>query len=166
MTEPLKLRAEDAEDLSVVSACLQDAIVSLADMEFLPDERRFVLVVNRFRWENCRETADMPARDPAPGAASGGDIGFAEARARYERVNCGIAFDGVEIVRRRGIDPRARDQVLELLRVRVEAGAVTLEFAGAAALRLEGARIVCRLSDLGEAWATDWRPRHPDGDRL
>jgi hypothetical protein len=164
MTVPLKLRTEDAEDLDIVSACLQDAIVPLGEMEYVPGEKRFVLVANRFRWENCAETADMPAADPAIPAVA--DAAFATGCRTYERVNCGVAFDGVEAVRRRGIDPRERARMLELLSMRVEADAVTLEFAGKAALRLEGARITCRLSDLGDPWPTQWRPRHPGDDTL
>ena len=57
MSGPLKLRAMDDEDLGVVSAFLQDAIVPLAEMEFVPGEKRFALVASRFRWENCPETA-------------------------------------------------------------------------------------------------------------
>jgi hypothetical protein len=170
MTGPLKLRAEDAEDLDVVSACLQDAIVPLSDMEYLAGEKRFVLVANRFRWENCGETAEMPVVDPAADPRSGqganADVGFAQGCRSYERVNCGVAFEGVEQVRRRGIDPRDRSRMLELLAMRIEAEAITLSFAGNAAIRLEGRKIVCRLSDLGEPWPTQWRPRHPGGDAI
>jgi hypothetical protein len=168
MTGPLKLRTEDAEDLDIVSACLQDAIVPLGEMEYVPGEKRFVLVANRFRWENCGETADMPPVDPAGPAVvdTGGDATFATGCRTYERINCGVAFDGVEAVRRRGIDPRDRARMLELLSMRIEADAVTLEFAGKAALRLEGARITCRLSDIGDPWPTQWRPRHPGNDTL
>jgi hypothetical protein len=165
MTGPLKLRTEDAEDLDIVSACLQDAIVPLGDIEYLPQEKRVVLIASRFRWENCPETADMPPDAPERSGAAG-DAGFAAGGRVYERVNCGVAFEGVETLRRRGIDLRDRSRMLELLGMRVEATAVTLEFAGEAALRLEGARITCRLSDLGDPWPTPWRPRHPGTDAL
>lgn len=163
MSGPLKLRAEDAEDLDIVSACLQDAIVPLSDMEYLPEERRFVLVVNRFRWENCPESADMAAGAPARGP---GDASFGDGAGLYERINCGVAFDGVEAVRRCGLDPRDRARMLELLSMRIETGSVTLEFAGQAALRLEGAKITCRLADVGDPWPTQWRPRHPGDGAL
>ena len=165
MSGPLKLRALDDEDLGVVSAFLQDAIVPLAEIEFVPGEKRFALVASRFRWENCPETADMPA-GPAAASAAAGDASLAEGCASYERVSCGVAFEGVDAVRRRGIDPRDRGRILELLGMRIEAGAVTLEFAGAAALRLEGARITCRMSDLGDPWPAQSRPRHPGGEAL
>ena len=62
----LKLRAHDAEDLAVVSALLQDAIVPAKEMTFLADERRFVMVANRFMWER---QPDSPLAPPAaPGA--------------------------------------------------------------------------------------------------
>ena len=50
----LKLRARDPEDLRVLSACLQDALVPLADIAYLKPEQRFVLVVNRFMWESAK----------------------------------------------------------------------------------------------------------------
>jgi hypothetical protein len=166
MSGPLKLRAMDDEDLGVVSAFLQDAIVPLAEMEFVPGEKRFALVASRFRWENCPETADMPAGAVQAARQPPGDASLAEGCASYERVSCGVAFEGVEAVRRRGLDPRDRGRILELLGMRIEAGAVTLEFAGAAALRLEGARITCRMSDLGDPWPAQSRPRHPGGEAL
>jgi hypothetical protein len=166
MSGPLKLRAMDDEDLGVVSAFLQDAIVPLSEMEFVPGEKRFALVASRFRWENCPETADMPANASQVALPPPGDASLAEGCTSYERVSCGVAFEGVEAVRRRGLDPRDRGRILELLGMRIEAGAVTLEFAGAAALRLEGARITCRMSDLGDPWPAQSRPRHPGGEAL
>ena len=49
---PLKLRAEDADDLAVLSACLQDALVPVRDLAYVPSQQIFVFVANRFRWES------------------------------------------------------------------------------------------------------------------
>ena len=46
-----KIVAKDKDDLTVISALLQDSIVARTDMTFLPGEQRFVMIVNRFRWE-------------------------------------------------------------------------------------------------------------------
>jgi hypothetical protein len=46
----LKLRAEDADDLAVLSACLQDALVPVRDLAYVADQKIFVFVANRFRW--------------------------------------------------------------------------------------------------------------------
>jgi hypothetical protein len=165
----LKLRAEDEEDLRVIAACLQDALIPLSDIHFLDADRRFVMVANRFRWENC-ELPDIHAIDdhdsgsPNPNADAGLD-----GCASYERVNCGIMFDNVTAVRRRGFDQRDRGRILELLTMKIEVAdngrmAVTMVFSGDAAIRLEGEKINCRVSDIGEPWPTQWRPSHPIDD--
>ena len=64
MADPLKLRAEDEEDLAVVSTILQDALVPVAEMAYLPEEKRFVLVANRFKWE-APPAPLVEARPPA-----------------------------------------------------------------------------------------------------
>jgi len=134
----LKLRAEDAEDLAVVSAFLQDALVPVAEMAFLPDEQRFVLVVNRFMWE----------RPPL------------DKKGHCERTLTGIAFDGVKAVRVRGFESTERDRILQVLAVRAVPGSVIFEFSGDDAMRLETDLILCHLEDIGEPWPTPWRPRH------
>jgi len=136
----LKLRAEDAEDLSVISACLQDALVAVRDLAYAPEERSFLLVANRFRWENGLR--------PVPGEAP------------FERILCGIAFGEVAAVSYSGFRRSDDDRILSLLAIRFEEGAVHLEFSGGAAIRLEVARILCHASDLGDPWPTPWQPRH------
>jgi len=59
MTAPLKIIARDAEDLAVVAACLQDALIPLNEMRYLPQERRFILVANRFRTRRCLRSGDF-----------------------------------------------------------------------------------------------------------
>ncbi len=142
----LKLRAEDAEDLAVLSACVQDALVPLSDMAYLPDENRFVFVANRFRWE-------------AKGDAR---------RTHFERVLCGVCFENVVGVRRRGIAEDRRSGFLNLLAMDLaedngDCGGpvIQLTFAGVAAIRLETRGLLCHLEDLGESWPTRWRPSHP-----
>jgi hypothetical protein len=147
----LKLRAADAEDLAVLSAILQDSLVTIGEMTYLPDENRFVLVANRFKWE------------PQTGSLS----------AKGERVLTGLCIDGVKAVSRRGFSPRDSDRILSLLALHVEgegtegAGApasLILNFAGGSSVRLEVQQIMCHLDDLGEPWPTRWRPKHPVAD--
>ena len=49
---PLRLRAETAEDLAVISALVQDAVGQTSDIAWMPRHRRFTLLLNRFRWED------------------------------------------------------------------------------------------------------------------
>ena len=139
----LKLRAEDADDLAVLSACLQDALVPVRDLAYVPDQKIFVFVANRFRWESGSR--------PVPGAC--------------QRILCAVTFSAVAGVSYRGVRRSDEDRILALLAIRAEAEsigatAILLEFSGHAAIRLEVARIQCRAKDLGEPWPTAWHPRH------
>ena len=156
MAGPLKLHARDAEDLEVIAACVQDALVTLGEMMFVPAEKRFVMVVNRFRWESA---GPVPAGEAA---AFGADAAFEDERPRptFERVHAGLCFDSVTTVRMRGIDARARGRILELLGLVASAPAIELIFAGGASIRLEVEELRCRLEDLDEPWPTRWRPCH------
>jgi hypothetical protein len=137
----LRLKAEDDEDLAVMSAVLQDAMVLVGDMIYDAENKRFVLVANRFRHESEAE------------------------RARHgERVMTGLRVDDVTAVKRRDFDPRDAERILVLLAARAAPGAIYLDFAGGASIRLESGRILCHLDDFGEPWPTRFRPRHPDQD--
>ncbi|WP_042443026.1 DUF2948 family protein [Azospirillum sp. B510] len=146
---PIRLRAEDAEDLKVVSACLQDAILPVGDMCFQPDDKRFVMVVSRFRWE----AAD--GRRPGP-SADDDDL------APYERVHCGLRVDGVTGAKLRGFDLKDRGLILELLSMETVEGGIALHFAGGGCVRLDAAAWRMVVEDLGEPWPTGCKPCHPD----
>ena len=164
MSRDLKLRAHDKEDFRVLAALLQDALLPISEMAYLPDEKRFVMVLNRYRWE----AAPPPTRDTAPGEPveppSDEDAPFEDEAAApgryYERVHCGVCFDRVLAVRTQGIEQRARDQILDLLTVQAEDRFVLLVFAGDATVRLEVEALHCHLEDLGESWPTRWQPQH------
>ncbi len=138
-SDALKLLARDEEDLAVISAVLQDALIPVAEMAYLPEEHRFALVANRFRWEAPN---DRP-------------------RDNLERRLTGLSISGVSGVRRRGFNPGDPDRILALLALRRVDGALQLDFAGGASIRLESAEILCHLDDLSEPWPTRWQPRHP-----
>ncbi|MEK9660589.1 MAG: DUF2948 family protein [Alphaproteobacteria bacterium] len=144
----MKLVARDVADLEVVSSILQDALVPVSDIAWLTDEHRFVMAVNRFRWE--RE-------------------GAKSRRDRDERVVTGVTFENVARVQRRNFDAAGRGGFLNLLSVSLLAtsepgesvgATVLLTFAGDAAIRLESAPLLCHLEDIGEPWPTQWRPDH------
>jgi hypothetical protein len=164
--QQLRLRAEDEEDLRIIAAVLQDSLVGMCDMEYLSKDHCFALVANRFRWENCDlgdGAASAPPVQPVAAPDPVEDAAFLPCH-NYERVNCGVRFDGVDHVRCKGVDRHDRGRILELLTIDVEPDAVTLVFSGGAAVRLEGHTITCHLQDLGEPWPTTFRPQHPVSD--
>jgi len=139
-TDTLKLVALDEDDLSVVSAHLQDAVVKIADIAWLPRERRFALVCNRFDWE---------------GATQG----------LRRRRRTGLHFDRVLRVRQSRVRTGAEDAVLNLLAITFTpadspSGEVTLVFSGGAAISLQVECLECQLRDLGPVWETASAPDH------
>ena len=144
--KPLKLRASDKEDLSVISAVLQDAVIARDEMTFLKEESRFAFVANRFRWED--ENRDIPL----------------EGNLIYERVNCGICFDTVTTVRQNGLNQTRKAQIISLLSIVATEGFIDLAFSAGITVRLQVEKILCHLQDLNEPWPTQRRPRHPIGD--
>ena len=140
--DPLKLIALDHDDIAVVSTHLQDAVVKVADIVWLPAERRLVLGLNRFDWEACG------CEDPC-----------------YKRRRTALRFERVMSLRCRNVRPADKDSVLNLLAVEftqsdAPAGVVTLIFSGGAALRLEVECLECELADLGPTWDAKARPVH------
>ena len=150
MVKRLKLRAVDEEDLRIMAAILQDALVPVAEMIYVPEEWRFLLVANRFRWEAEHDPALAVAADGEEPAA--GPV--------FERVLTGLCFEGVTAVRLKNIDRRRGSRLLELLHLDWEPRCITLMFAGDSVIRLETATISCRLDDICEPWPTPFRPRH------
>jgi hypothetical protein len=156
----LRLRAEDAEDLAVISACLQDALISVRDLAYDRQARNFVLVANRFRWEGegTRERAGEGA----------GVEPRAEAGAPFERTLCGVTFEEIDGVAYRGFQRTNEDCILALLSIRPsfgpeigeKGGVIDLEFAAGGTIRLSAAAIRCRARDFGEPWPTVWQPGH------
>jgi hypothetical protein len=145
---PLYLVARDEGDLAVLSALVQDAVFPITEMRWQPRQRRFALLINRFRWED-REAAE-------------------QARRGFERVQALLLVDEVLRVRTQGIDRQARDIVLSLLSVGFApgadgAGTVTLTLAGDGAIALEVEALEVSLKDVTRPYLapSGHAPRHP-----
>lgn len=143
----LKLIALDEDDLGVISAHLQDAVMRTADMAYLKDEMRFAALANRFDWQEAVTEDNAEA---------------------FARRRCGIRFERVLDVKVTGLDPADRSRVLSLLSINFSVGAapsgsILLTFSGDAAIRLDVECIETELKDLGAAWETRQRPSHEAG---
>src|SRR5262245_25470791 len=115
----LKLVALDEEDLAIISAHVQDAVMKVENLDYARGARQFVLTMNRFAWET----------------ANGGR------KAGNERRQSVLSFARVMSVKVHGIDPKKKEDVLSLLAVRflpseAPAGALELVFAGDGTIRL------------------------------
>jgi hypothetical protein len=149
MAGGLRLRAVDADDLRVIAACLQDALIPLSEMAYLTGQRRFVAAFTRFR----RECLADPERCD-----------------QLTQCQAALCFEHVAAVRYRGLDRRFGGVRLELLTILVEPGAaeaarVILVFAGDVAIQLQVDRIDAQLEDFGEPRPAQIVPQHALPDR-
>ena len=138
-TGGLTLAAEDAEDLEIISARLQDAVAKVKDLVYLPKSQRFAALFNRFRWEGEEDT----------------------------RVRAGLTFARVLSAKAQNLRREAPEAVVSLLAIRFTAkgdedpgGEVELVFAGGGALKLEVECIEAELADISGEWAALGRPAH------
>ncbi|MEN5169216.1 DUF2948 family protein [Brevundimonas pondensis] len=135
--EPLRLLAEDAVDLQIISAALQDAIMRPVDIRWEKEARRLTIVLSRFCWE-CGGT----------------------------RVMAAMQFGDVEAVKSRRL-PRLPESALELLALDFEpteapGGRVILMFAGGGDLRIDVECLDAVLTDLSDRWPARVAPTHLD----
>jgi hypothetical protein len=141
--DQLKLVALDEQDLTIVSAHVQDAVMKIGDLEYSTVAKRFMLTMNRFAWETRS--------------------GFF--RSRYQRRKSVLDFNRVLAVKSFGIPREKPDEVLSLLAIRFQAkgspaGTIELDFSGGGTIALEVECIEARLADLAGAWEASSRPIH------
>lgn len=138
---PLRLLAQDADDLTVISAALQEAVARVGDIQFDPVRRTLTVAVSRFRWE-------------------------AEA-AGPERVRAAVQFGGVLAVRSRNLRRDAADAVISILSVGFQAGeppggVLTIALAGGGDVQVDLECLDAALSDTGDPWPARGRPDHEE----
>ncbi|MDB2390865.1 DUF2948 family protein [Alphaproteobacteria bacterium] len=154
----LRLRAQDEDDLAVLSSLFQDAIIPGSDMHIDKTHKRFVIVANRFCWE----------RPPLDGVTleDGGVV--------HERVLCGMQIFNVEQVQQSGMPANRRDSLLNLLALRVEPlqamadtksaniakWTISLLFSGNATIKLSVQEIDVIVEDIDLTRPTAVHPRH------
>jgi DNA-binding protein YbaB len=136
---PLRLLAQDAEDLAVISAAMQDAVAKVGEVSYEPKARRLTIAFNRYRWE----------------------------AAGSERVRSGLQLGGVMKVQTRKIRRSPRDAVLEVLAVTFEpgeapGGTITISCAGDGDIRAVVECVDAVLADVSEPWPTPRTPRHAE----
>jgi len=137
----LKLLAEDEEDLKIISAHLQDAVLKVGDLAYLPKQRRFAAILNRYCWEGCSDD----------------EIG--------KRVKAGLHFESVLSVKSTRVRQNDPNAVLALLAIDFTprdggGGVVELLLAGGGRIRLEVECIDAQMRDLTEPRPAVARPAH------
>ena len=138
----LKLLALNDDDLKVLSAHLQDSVVLVKDIIFLKKSRTFLMMVNRFMWEDVERGI------------------FRE----NKRIRCAIKFENVLEVKSRNISQKKKDKILELLSIDSEIKnnkkELLITFAGNNEIILIVEEINILLDDVGASWKVKHTPKH------
>lgn len=138
----LRLMAEDAGDLDIIGAAVQDALVRMGEITFDKKARRFTVMLNRFRWETAGE------------------------RGPYERVRSALSFEGVLGVKSRRVRHDSDEALASLLSVgflpeaEPPGGVVRLLLAGGGEIAVDVECLDVVLIDTGPTWPTPRRPDH------
>ena len=139
----LKLIARTEEDLRVVSAHLQDSIVSVADIANLKKNKIFLMQLNRFMWEDVEKGVFR----------------------KNKRIRTILKFENILEVQAKNINQYKRDEFLDFLAI--ETSIMTdnnyemkITFAGDSIIKIISEVIEVTLDDQGEAWDTKNKPKH------
>ncbi len=146
---PLRLRAADADDLAILAALAQDAVFPANEMTWQADQRRFAILLNRFRWED-RDKAEMAKRD-------------------FERVQSVLVINDVIKVQSQGVARQDADTVMSLLSLGFEAGddgtgRIELTLAGDGVIALDVECLDVALKDVTRPYVAPSHsaPKHPE----
>ena len=139
----LKLIVRNREDLKVISAYSQDSIVAVEDITFLRKNRIFVMIINRFMWEDIEKGINRQSK----------------------RIRCALKFEGILKVKSKKINQKNKKKRLECLAIECndilnKNNEINFFFAGGGVITLISESIEAIMRDLGEAWNVKHTPKH------
>ena len=139
----LKLLGKNQEDLKVISAYLQDSILIIRDIVFLKQNRTFVIIVNRFMWEDVEKGVFR----------------------QNKRIRCAVKFEEVVKVKSKNINQKNKNKPLECLAIKCssifdETYKIRIFFAGNSIITIIAEAIEVTLHDLGKPWYVKRIPVH------
>jgi hypothetical protein len=139
----LKLIGKNKEDLKVISAYIQDSIAVVKEMVFLKKNRIFVMLVNRFMWEDIEKGINR----------------------QNKRIRCALKFEGILEVKSKTINQKNKNKRLECLAIKCNKildknYEINFFFAGGGLITLISESIEIVMNDLGEAWDVKHVPKH------
>ena len=139
----LKLIARTDEDLRIISAHLQDSIVSTTNIANLKKNKIFLMQLNRFMWEDVEKGVFR----------------------KNKRIRTILKFDNVIEVNSKNIGQASKDKFLDFLaiessRMPDKNYEMKIIFSGNSTIKIISEVVEVTLDDQGEAWNTKNKPRH------
>jgi len=139
----LKLIGKNQEDLKVISAYSQDSIVAVKDITFLKKNRIFIMIINRFMWEDIERGINRQSK----------------------RIRCALKFEGILKVKSKKVKQKNKNKRLECLAIECNEilsknNEINFFFAGGSVITLISESIEAVMHDLGEPWNVRHTPKH------
>ena len=139
----LKLIGKNQEDLKIISAYSQDSVVAVKDITFLKKNRIFVMITNRFMWEDIEKGINRQSK----------------------RIRSALKFEGVLKVKSKKINQKNKNKLLECLTIEYNEilgknNEINFFFAGGGVITLISESIEVAMHDLGKPWNVRHIPKH------
>ena len=139
----LKLLGKNQEDLKIISAYLQDSILIVKDIVFLKQNRTFIMIVNRFMWEDVEKGVFR----------------------KNKRIRCALKFEEVFAVKSQNINQKRKNKPLEFLAIKSvltpnDYYEIRIFFAGDGIITINSEVIGVIMHDLGNPWNVKHIPKH------
>ena len=139
----LKLIGNSQEDLKVISAYSQDSIVAIKDITFLKKNRIFIMIINRFMWEDIERGINRQSK----------------------RIKCALKFEGILKVKSKKINQKNKKKRLECLAIECNEilnknNEIIFFFAGGGVITLISESIEAVMHDIGKPWKVKHTPKH------
>ena len=139
----LNLTGKNNKDLKVISAYLQDSVVAIRDIVFLKQNKSFVMIVNRFMWEDVEKEVFKDSK----------------------RIRSAVKFEGVIKVRSKNINQKNKNKPLEYLAMECDSDNVgnkkiSIFFSGNSAITIISEVVEVVMNDLGDSWHVKHIPKH------
>ena len=139
----LKLIGKNEEDLKIISAYLQDSVVIIKDIVFLKKNRTFIMILNRFMWEDVEKGVFR----------------------QNKRVRCALKFEEVIKVQSKNINQKNKNKPLEYLAIKSSSISdnifkIKIFFSGGGIITIISEVIEVTMSDLGKPWNVKYFPAH------
>ena len=139
----LKLIGKNEEDLKIISAYLQDSVVIIKDIVFLKKNRTFIMILNRFMWEDVEKGVFR----------------------QNKRVRCALKFEEVIKVQSKNINQKNKNKPLEYLAIKSSLISdnifkIKIFFSGGGIVTIISEVIEVTMNDLGKPWNVKHIPIH------
>ncbi len=139
----LKLMGKNKKDLKIISAYSQDSIVAVKDITFLKKNRIFIMIMNRFMWEDIEKGINRQSK----------------------RIRCALKFEGILKVKSKKINQKNKNKRLECLAIECNEilgknNEIIFFFAGGGIITLISEYIEAVMHDLGKPWNVRHTPKH------